>query len=168
MPTGCCTASRWRASITTCRPIPHGVTLHGGRPGYSTRVLQTVGTFQHAGDAGVTFRLVSPDGDQGFPGALTLDVTYTLTDNNDFRIEYKATTDRPTVVNLTNHTYYNLAGRSGNVENQVMTVMADQVTPTDVYQVPTGEFTDVAGTRASISARPRRSARICARPIRRC
>ena len=126
---------------------PAGVTLHGGRPGYSTRILQTVGTFQHAHDAGVTLRLVSADGDQGFPGTLTLDLTYTLTDNNDFRIDYKATTDKTTVLNLTNHTYYNLAGNgSGNVENQVMTVMADQVTPTDVNQVPTGELTNVAGT----------------------
>lgn len=124
---------------------PAGVTLHGGPPPYSRRILQTVGTFQHANDAGVTFRLVSPDGDQGFPGTLTIDVTYTLTDNNDFRMEYKATTDKPTVVNLTNHTYYNLAGY-GSVEAQVMTVMADQVTPTDVNQVPTGEFTNVAGT----------------------
>jgi len=124
---------------------PAGVTLHGGRPGYSTRILETVGTFQHANDAGVTLRLVSPDGDQGFPGALTVEVTYTLTDSNDFRMEYKATTDKPTVVNLTNHTYYNLAG-SGSVENQVMTVMADQATPTDVNQVPTGEMANVAGT----------------------
>ena len=124
---------------------PAGVTLHGGQPAYSRRILQTVGTFQHAGDAGVTLRLMSPDGDQGFPGAMTIDVTYTLTDSNDFRIEYKATTDRTTVVNLTNHTYYNLAG-SGSVEGQVMTIMADQVTPTDVNQVPTGELTNVAGT----------------------
>jgi aldose 1-epimerase len=124
---------------------PAGVTLHGGQPAYSRRILQTVGTFQHANDAGVTLKLVSPDGDQGFPGALTVELTYTLTDNNDFRMEYKATTDKPTVVNLTNHTYYNLAG-SGSVEGQVMTVMADQVTPTDVNQVPTGELTDVAGT----------------------
>ncbi len=124
---------------------PAGVTLHGGRPGYSTRILQTVDTFQHANDAGVTLRLVSPDGDQGFPGTLTVDLTYTLTDNNDFRIDYKATTDKDTVLNLTNHTYYNLAGY-GSVEGQVMTVMADQVTPTDVNQVPTGELANVAGT----------------------
>ena len=126
---------------------PNGVTLHGGPPPYSRRILQTVGTFQHANDAGVTLRLNSPDGDQGFPGAVTIDVTYTLTDNNDFRIDYKATTDKTTVINLTNHTYYNLAGNgSGNVENQVMTLFADQVTPTDAYQVPTGAFTNVAGT----------------------
>jgi aldose 1-epimerase len=124
---------------------PAGVTLHGGLPAYSRRILETVGTFQHANDAGVTLRLVSPDGDQGFPGKLTVEVTYTLSDNNDFRIDYKATTDKNTVLNLTNHTYYNLAG-SGSVERQVMTVMADQVTPTDVNQVPTGELANVAGT----------------------
>ncbi len=123
---------------------PAGVTLHGGQPGYSRRILQTVETFQHANDAGVTLRLVSPDGDQGFPGAMTIDVTYTLTDNNDFRMEYKATTDKPTVVNLTNHTYYNLAGY-GSVEGQAMTIMADQVTPTDVNQVPTGEMAFITG-----------------------
>jgi len=126
---------------------PAGVTLHGGRPGYSTRILTVQNTFQHAGDAGVTFRLVSPDGDQGFPGTVTIDVTYTLTDNNDFRIDYKATTDKDTVINLTNHTYYNLAGNgSGNVENQVMTLMSDQITPTDQYQVPLGTMASVAGT----------------------
>jgi aldose 1-epimerase len=123
----------------------NGVTLHGGRPGYSTRVLQTVGTFEAKNLAGVTFRLISPDGDQGFPGKLTIDVTYTLTDSNDFRMDYKAVTDKPTVINLTNHTYYNLAG-GGNVENQVLTLMSDQVTPTDAFQVPTGEYANVAGT----------------------
>lgn len=126
---------------------PNGVTLHGGPPPYSRRVLQTVRTFSHAGDAGVTLRLVSPDGDQGFPGTVTLDLTYTLTDGNDFKMEYKAVTDKTTVFNITNHTYFNMAGNgSGNVENQVMTIMADQVTPTDAFQVPTGEFTNVAGT----------------------
>jgi aldose 1-epimerase len=125
----------------------HGVTLHGGRPGYSTRILAVQNTFQHAGDAGVTFRLVSPDGDQSFPGTLTIDLTYTLTDNNDFRIDYKAITDKDTVINLTNHTYYNLAGNgSGNVENQVMTLMSDEITPTDAYQVPLGTVASVAGT----------------------
>jgi aldose 1-epimerase len=124
-----------------------GVTLHGGPPPYSRRILPVERTFEHASDAGVTFRLVSPDGDQGFPGALTIEVTYTLTDNNDFRIDYRATTDKDTVVNLTNHTYYNVAGNgSGNVENQIFTLMSDQVTPTDQYQVPTGAVMNVAGT----------------------
>ena len=126
---------------------PQGVTLHGGPPPYSRRILPLENTFQHASDAGVTFRLVSPDGDQGFPGTLTIEVTYTLTDNNDFRIDYRATTDKDTVVNLTNHTYYNVAGNgSGNVENQIFTLMSDQVTPTDQYQVPTGAVMNVAGT----------------------
>lgn len=125
----------------------NGVTLHGGPPGYSTRILAVQNTFQHASDAGVTFRLVSPDGDQGFPGTVTIDVTYTLTDNNDFRIDYHATTDKDTVINLTNHTYYNLAGNgSGNVENQILTLMSDQITPTDQYQVPLGTVENVAGT----------------------
>ena len=88
------------------------MTLHGGRPGYSTRILTTVKTFQHATDAGVTLRLVSPDGDQGFPGAVTLDVTYSLTDNNDFRMDYRATIDKDTVVNFTNHTYYETRPRT--------------------------------------------------------
>ena len=124
---------------------PAGVTLHGGGPVYQTRMLTMTRTFEHAGAAGVTLRLVSPDGDQGFPGALSIDVAYTLTDNNDLRIDYMATTTAPTVLNLTNHTYYNLAG-GGSVENQVMTVVADQVTPTDINQVPTGALTNVAGT----------------------
>jgi len=125
----------------------HGVTLHGGPPAYSRRILPVARTFEHAGDAGVTFQMVSPDGDQGFPGTLNIEVTYTLTDSNDFRIDYKATTDKDTLVNLTNHTYYNLAGNgSGNVENQLLTVMADQVTPTDPDQVPLGTFANVAGT----------------------
>lgn len=125
----------------------NGVTLHGGRPGYSTRVLETKATFKTATTAGVTLKLVSPDGDQGFPGTLGVEVTYTLTDNNDFRIDYRATTDKPTVLNLTNHTYFNLAGNgSGNVENQVLTLMADNWTPTDTFQVPTGAIAPVAGT----------------------
>jgi len=123
----------------------NGVTLHGGPPFYPGRVLQTVSTFKTAAAAGVTLRLVSPDGDQGFPGTLTIDVTYTLTDGDDFRIDYKAVTDKPTVVNLTNHTYYNMAGW-GSVEGQLLTLNADQVTPTDRFQIPTGEFAAVAGT----------------------
>jgi len=126
---------------------PNGVTLHGGPPPYNRRILSLVRTIQDGGNAGVVFRLVSPDGDQGFPGAVTIEVTYTLTDNNDFRIDYRATTDKTTVINLTNHTYYNLAGNgAGSVENQRMTLFADQVTPTDAFQVPTGEMTNVAGT----------------------
>ena len=76
------------------RQIPMASPCMAGAPAYSRRMLETVRTFQHAGDAGVTLRLVSPDGDQGFPGTVTLDLTYTLTDSNDFKMEYKATTDK--------------------------------------------------------------------------
>lgn len=125
----------------------NGVTLHGGRPAYSSRVLSTVNTFQSPNRAGVTLGLVSPDGDQGFPGTLHLDVTYSLSDNNDLSIDYHAVSDKPTVVNLTNHTYFNMAGNgSGTVENQILTLMADAFTPTDAYQVPTGEIAPVAAT----------------------
>ncbi len=147
----------------------NGVTLHGGPPPYSRRILTVGRTFQHANDAGVTFHLVSPDGDQGFPGTLTIEVTYTLTDNNDFRIDYKATTDKDTVVNLTNHTYYNMAGNgSGNVENQIFTLMSDEITPTDAISGAARARWRTWRARRSTSATPRRSARICAPAIRRC
>jgi aldose 1-epimerase len=123
-----------------------GVTLHSGRPSYASRVMSSQ-TFQHADSAGVALTLVSPDGDQGFPGQLTITVTYSITNDNDFRIDYRAATDKPTVLNLTNHLYFNMAGNgSGNVEKQVLQVMADSYTPTDVNQVPTGEIAPVAGT----------------------
>jgi aldose 1-epimerase len=125
---------------------PNGVTLHGGRPGYNSRVLASQ-TFKRADAAGVILTLVSPDGDQGFPGQLTVQVTYSIDNNNNFDIDYKATTDKPTVLNLTNHIYFNMAGNgSGSVENQLMQVMADQYSPTDALQIPTGEAAPVAGT----------------------
>lgn len=123
---------------------PKGVTLHGGRPGYSSRILKST-TFADANGAGVKLTLASPDGDQGFPGALTLEVTYTLTRTNDLRIDYVATTDKPTVVNLTNHTYFNMAG-GGPTHDHLLQVKATQYTPTDADQVPTGDLAPVAGT----------------------
>jgi aldose 1-epimerase len=124
----------------------NGVTLHSGRPSWATRILKGT-TFKTATSAGVTLAMVSPDGDQGFPGALSVAVTYTLTDTNDLRIDYKATTDKPTVLNLTNHIYFNMAGNgSGTVENETLQLMADRYTPTDAFQIPTGELAEVAGT----------------------
>ena len=125
---------------------PQGVTLHSGRPFFGAMVWpgQTV---QEANRAGVTLSHVSPDGEQGFPGEMHIHVTYTLNDANELRLDYAATTDKPTVVTLTNHVYFNLAGNgSGDVYGQQLQVMADQYTPTDADQVPTGELAPVAGT----------------------
>jgi aldose 1-epimerase len=92
-------------------------------------------------------KLTSPDGDQGFPGTLTIKVTYLLTNSNDLRIEYEATTDKPTEVNLTNHIYFNLAGNdSGPVYKQELQLFAELYTPFDADQIPTGALAPVAGT----------------------
>ena len=119
-----------------------GVTLHGGRgQSWGTRILETI----FADDASLRLRLVSPDGDQGFPGKLTVTVTYTLTPDYALRLDYEAVTDAATPVNLTNHTYFNLAGQ-GAVTDQLLQLNADRVTLTDEKQIPTGEIASVAGT----------------------
>jgi len=125
---------------------PRGVTLHSGRPSYSAMVWEAK-PVREADRAGVTLSRVSPDGEQGFPGEVHIRVTYTLNDANELRLDYEATTSKPTVVNLTNHVYFNLAGNgSGEVYGQQLQVMADEYTPTDADQIPTGEIAPVAGT----------------------
>ncbi|HVG26405.1 MAG TPA: aldose epimerase family protein [Acidobacteriaceae bacterium] len=115
--------------------------LHGGKKGFD----QLNWTGKQI-PSGVELTLVSPDGDQGFPGKLTAHVRYTLQDNV-VRIEYSATTDKPTVVNLTNHTYFNLAGQGhGTILDQVATIDADKYTPVNATLIPTGELAPVAGT----------------------
>jgi aldose 1-epimerase len=125
---------------------PRGVTLHSGQPSYSAMVWEAQAV-REASRAGVTLSHVSPDGEQGFPGEMHIQVTYTLNEANELRLDYQATTDKPTVVTLTNHVYFNMAGNgSGDVYGQQLQVMADQYTPTDADQVPTGELAPVAGT----------------------
>jgi aldose 1-epimerase len=125
---------------------PKGVTLHSGLPFYGAMVW-TGEVVREADRAGVTLSRVSPDGEQGFPGEMHIQVTYTLNDANELRLDYAATTNKPTVVALTNHVYFNLAGNgSGDVYGQQLQVLADQYTPTDADQVPTGELAPVAGT----------------------
>src|SRR6185295_13363424 len=103
--------------------------------------------FEREGTAGVTFTHTSPDGDEGFPGALSVSVTYTFNDRNELAIDYAATTDKATVVNLTNHSYFNLSGDgSGDVLAHRLTVRADRYTPVDENLIPTGELASVAGT----------------------
>jgi aldose 1-epimerase len=119
----------------------NGNALHGGPAGFSTRVW----TGAEIPD-GVEMTLVSPDGDMGFPGALTVHVRYTVVEHS-LRISYSATTTKATVTNLTNHSYFNLAGNGkGSILDEVLTIPADRYTPVDATQIPTGELAPVAGT----------------------
>lgn len=122
-------------------PDANGVTLHGGR-GQSWGARKWDVTAQSETMLGL--RLVSPDGDQGFPGQVTVDVTYSVTPDA-LRLDYAASSDAATVINLTNHLYFNLAG-TGSVLPQSLQLNADAMTPTDAHQIPTGQITAVAGT----------------------
>ncbi|MEU4391671.1 aldose epimerase family protein [Kribbella sp. NPDC023855] len=121
--------------------------LHGGPAGFD-KVVWSAEPVETSSTVGVVFRYVSPDGEMGFPGELTSTVTYTLDLQDSLRIDYHATvTGKPTVVNLTNHTYFNLAGEgSGSVEGHVLELNAAQYTPVDAGLIPTGELAPVAGT----------------------
>jgi aldose 1-epimerase len=122
--------------------------LHGGVQGFDKR-LWTIGDVREGDDsASVTFTLVSPDGEEGYPGTLSVSATYTLTEANELAIDYQAATGAPTILNLTNHSYFNLAGASSGVSilDQVLTIPADNYTPVDATLIPTGEFRPVAGT----------------------
>jgi aldose 1-epimerase len=121
--------------------------LHGGTRGFD-KVLWTVGAVSHdAHQASVTLTYTSPDGDMGYPGKLKVTAVYTLDDQDRLSIRYGATTDRPTIVNLSNHTYWNLAGEgSGSVMDERLTIAADAFLPIDATSIPTGEVRKVAGT----------------------
>lgn len=115
--------------------------LHGGTTGFN-RKLWTGKPFKN----GVELTLVSPDGDMGYPGQLTAHVRYTL-EGKSLRIQYSATTTKPTVLNLTNHSYFNLGGESsGTILNDTLMLNADRYTPVDPTLIPTGQLAPVAGT----------------------
>jgi aldose 1-epimerase len=125
----------------------HGNSLHGGERGFD-KVLWDVVNVERGDTAAVRLRYVSPDGDQGYPGKLTVFATYALNEANELRIEYLATTDRPTIVNITNHAYWNLAGEgapAGAMEH-MLTIPAAHYTPVDTTLIPTGKLQPVAGT----------------------
>jgi aldose 1-epimerase len=117
--------------------------LHGGPPFYHDRFWSVSSFGRHDS---VKMTLVSPDGDQGFPGTVRLSITYTLTHKNELRIDYRATTTKPTVVNFTNHSYFNLAGEgSGDVGGQVIQILGDRIAELDDQAVPTGRILPVSG-----------------------
>ncbi|WP_328893771.1 aldose epimerase family protein [Streptomyces sp. NBC_00236] len=117
--------------------------VHGGTTGFDKRVWDAR---EIAG--GVELSLVAADGEEGFPGRLEVSVAYTLDEDGALRIAYRATTDAPTVLNLTNHTYWNLAGaESGSALGQRLRIAAGRITPADAESLPTGEFLPVDGTR---------------------
>jgi len=115
--------------------------LHGGLKGFSRQVWQA----KEVGENGLELTYVSRDGEEGYPGKLTVTVGYTFTPANELRIEYTATTDADTVANLTNHSYFNLGGLENNLTHQ-LEIYADRFTPVDAGLIPTGELRPVKGT----------------------
>lgn len=128
-------------------PINNGPnSLHGGTSGFNKQIWG-VKIQKEAGNVGAVLTYTSPDGQDGYPGTVQTTVTYTLDNDNSLRIDYQATTDKDTVVNFTNHSYFNLAGNgSGSVANQLLEINADRYTPTDATQIPTGAIDPVGGT----------------------
>lgn len=129
-------------------PVNNGPNaLHGGTMGFD-KVLWEVRDVKSGPTASVTMRYVSRDGDQGYPGAMTVDAIYSLDERNALTIEYRATTTKPTIANITNHAYWNLAGEgsAAGAMGHVVTIPAETFLPTDAGAIPTGEFKPVAGT----------------------
>ena len=119
--------------------------LHGGLNGFDKQLWKV--EHKESNPPSIRFSRVSPDGEEGYPGKLSVNVTFTLTEKNQLRISYQATTDKPTIINLTNHTYFNFAG-AGNrtILDHIVTLHANAFTPVDSTLIPTGKIQKVAGT----------------------
>ncbi|HUE71413.1 MAG TPA: aldose epimerase family protein [Pirellulaceae bacterium] len=134
--------------------------LHGGIKGFDAVVWKGE-EVKTADSVGVKFSYTSKDGEEGYPGTLHVTATYTLTNANEMRIDYAATTDKPTVLNLTNHCYWNLGGAgSGQILEHVLTIHADKYLPIDATSIPTGELADVKGTPMDFTSPHKIGARI--------
>lgn len=121
----------------------NGQSLHGGLKGLDLQVWNV----DKLTDRSIDFSLLSPDGEEGFPGNLTIKVNYTVTRDNALQITYKATTDKPTVINLCNHTFFNLKGEgNGTITDHILTIHANHITPVDAQLIPTGEICAVDNT----------------------
>lgn len=117
--------------------------LHGGKNGFQGKVFDA----KQIGDTALELTYLSKDGEEGFPGNLNVKVTYTLTADNELKLDYDATTDKKTVVNLTNHAYWNLNGEgSGTILNHMLMINADRYTPVDSTLIPIGKLESVKGT----------------------
>jgi len=124
----------------------NGNSLHGGLVGFD-KVVWTARPLETTHGPALILTYVSRDGEEGFPGNLEVTAIYTLTDDNELKLEYTARTDKPTVVNLTQHSYFNLAGEGhGDILGHIVYINADQTTPVDAALITTGEFADVTGT----------------------
>ena len=119
--------------------------IHGGRKGFAQRVWQSEALPAGLRGASVRFSIRGADGEEGYPGNIDVAVVYTLTDDNELRLDYTATTDKPTLINLTNHAYFNLTGE-GDVFGHLVWIAADRYTLVDADLIPTGKFADVKGT----------------------
>ena len=124
----------------------HGNSLHGGARGFD-KVLWKLDSAHGGSPATAVFSYISPDGDEGYPGTLHVSARYSLDDKNTLKIEFTATTDKPTIVNISNHSYFNLSAESGaSALNHLLTIDASRYTPVDASLIPTGERRSVEGT----------------------